>query len=353
MVWSGAARLVRWLTRVFGGDTRAPRDVDAALREALLAVLERNWDEAETLLVAACRADSTGVEPYLALARLLRARGEIGRSIRIHQNLLLRLDAESEHGRTALADLAADFRQGGFLRRAIASYEDLLAQDPKHPEALRALATLRAESRDFERAIELERRLAKVEQRKAGPAEAELRVRMAEAAHAEGRSADARRAVKQALRRDSSCARAWILLGELEAERGRAKAALSAWKRVPDLDSQAATRVFPQLEATFAALEKPRDFEAFLRGILEERPGDGAARISLARHLAARGDAGAAVAELRHVLSERPNDAEARTTLGRLLLAEKWDVDALKEYGELLDVLERDLSFPLSIGAFE
>jgi len=344
---------VRWLTRAFGGDTRAPRDVDAALREALLAVLERDWDEAEDLLVAACRADSGAVEPYLALARLLRTRGEIGRAIRIHQNLLLRLDIASDHGRAALADLAADFQQGGFLRRAIASYEDLLAQDPKHPAALRALARLRAESRDFERAIELERRLAKVERRKPGPAEAELRVQMAEAAHAEGRSADARRAVKQALRRDARCAGAWILLGELDAERGRTKAALSAWKRVPALDSRAGARVFPQLEATFAALERPRDFEAFVRQILEERPGDGPARISLARHLAARGDAEAAVAELRHVLAERPGDREARTTLGRLLLAEEWDADALKEYGELLDVLDRDLSFPPSIEAFE
>lgn len=343
---------MRWLTRAFGGDTRAPRDVDAALRGALLAVLERDWDEAERLLVAACRSDSKGVEPYLALARLLRARGEIGRAIRIHQNLLLRLDAASDHGRAALADLAADFRQGGFLRRAIASYEDLLAQDPKHPEALRALTRLRAQSRDFDRAIELERRLAKLERRDPRPAEAELRVQLAEAAQAEGRSADARRAVKQALRRDARCARAWSLLGELEAERGRSKAALSAWKRVPALDPRAGARVFPQLEATFAALEKPRDFESFMRGILEERPDDDHARIALARHLAARGDAEEAVAELRRVLADRPNDKEARTTLGRLLLAENRDADALREYGELLDVLDRALSFPPTDEAF-
>lgn len=344
---------MRWLTRAFRGDTHAPRDIDAALRGALLAVLERDWDEAERLLVAACRSDSEAVEPYLALARLLRGRGEIGRAIRIHQNLLLRLDTATDHGRAALADLAADFRQGGFLRRAIASYEDLLAQHPKHPEALRALARLRAESRDFDRAIELERRLAKLERRDPRPAEAELRVQLAEAAQAEGRSADARRAVKQALRRDARSARAWSLLGELEAERGRPKAALSAWKRVPALDPRAGARVFPQLEATFAALEKPRDFETFVRKILEERHDDAHARIALARHLAARGDAEEAVTELRRVLADRPNDKEARTTLGRLLLAENRNDDALKEYGELLDVLDRALSFPPSNEAFE
>ena len=74
---------MRWLSRVFGGDTRAPRDVDSALRAALLSVLERDWEEAERLLVAAARFDSSAVEPYLALARLCRQRGEIGFAVRM------------------------------------------------------------------------------------------------------------------------------------------------------------------------------------------------------------------------------------------------------------------------------
>ena len=44
--------------------------------------------------------------------------------------------------------------------------------------------------------------------------------------------------------------------------------------------------------------------------------------------------------------------SEARTTLGRLLLAENRDADALREYGELLDVLDRALSFPPTDEAF-
>jgi lipopolysaccharide biosynthesis regulator YciM len=330
-----------WLPRVFGGNARAPRDVDAALRAALLAVLDRDYDEAERLLVAAVRLDSEAAEPYLALARLFRMRGEIGRAIRIHQNLLLRLDPRSPQGLTALADLAVDFREGGFLRRAIASYEELFAHDPRHVGALRALVKLRAEARDFDRAIELARRLAKLEGKDVGRAEATLRVQMAEAAQAEGRSDDARRAVKQALRRDKRCVRAWILLGTLEAERGRAKAALAAWKRVPELDRNGGPLVYPQLEATFAALGRPRDFEKFLGQLIEERPDDAEARIALARHVASRGEVDEAVAELRRVLDRDPDDVDARSTLGRLLISEHRDPEATREYAELLDVLER------------
>jgi lipopolysaccharide biosynthesis regulator YciM len=330
-----------WLSRVFRGDARAPRDVDAALRAALLAVLDRDYDEAEKMLLAAVRLDSEAVEPYLALARLLRTRGEIGRAIRIHQNLLLRLDPSSKYGCEALAGLAADFRQGGLLRRAIASYEELLSRDPKHVEALRMLLRLHAEVRDFARAIQVAKRLARIEGGDGARAEAALRVQMAETALAEGRSDDARRAVKQALRKDKKNVRAWIVLGDLEAERDRAKAALAAWARVPAIDRRSGPKVYPQLEATYAALERPREYEAFLRELLEERPDDSGSRLALARTLAARGDADDAVAELRRILGSEPDDVEARSTLGRLLLSEHRDPDATKEYGELLQLLER------------
>jgi len=147
--------------------------------------------------------------------------------------------------------------------------------------------------------------------------------------------------VKQALRKDKQNVRAWIVLGDLEAERDRAKAALAAWGRVPAIDRRSGPRVYPQLEATYAALERPREFEGFLRELLEERPEDSGARLALARTLAARGDTDDAVTELRRILGREPNDVEARSTLGRLLLSEHRDPDATREYGELLDVLER------------
>jgi len=330
-----------WLSRAFGGDARAPKDAETALQSALLAVLDRDLDRAESLLSAAVRLASDDVIPYLALARLFRMRGEIGRAIHIHQNLLLRLESDSPLGILAMADLGADFAQGGFLRRAIASYEEALAHDPKHLASLRALVRLHSDAREFPRAIEVARRLARLEGQDAAAAEAELRVAMADAARAEGRSNEARKAVKRALRQNERCVRAWIVLGELEAERGRAKAALAAWRRVPELDRRAGPLVYPQLEATYAALGRTREFEACLRGLLETRADDRGARLALARSLAARGDAEPALAELARVLLSDPEDLEARATLGRILLAERRDAEAAKAHAELIGALER------------
>jgi lipopolysaccharide biosynthesis regulator YciM len=330
-----------WLSRAFGGDARAPKDVDSALQSALLAVLDRDFDRAESSLAAAVQLSPDDAVPFLALARLYRSRGEIGRSIRIHQNLLLRLDAASPLGRMATAGLGADFAQGGFLRRAIACFEEVLANEPKHLPALRALVPLLASAREFPRAIELSRRLARAEGRDGSADEAALRVAMADAARAEGRSDDARKAVKQALKSDASSVRAHIVLGELEAERGRAKAALAAWRRVPELDRRSGPLVYPQLEATWAALGRTREFESWLRELLGERPDDRGARLALVRTLAARGDAEPALAELGEVLLRDPDDLEARATLSRILLAEGRDAEAAKAHRELIETLER------------
>ncbi len=76
------------ITRAFRRDARALPDADRALRQALLALLDRDFDAAEALIARALRSDSDDVEAYIALARLYRSRGEVGRALRIHQNLL-------------------------------------------------------------------------------------------------------------------------------------------------------------------------------------------------------------------------------------------------------------------------
>ena len=63
--------------------TDQPVDAEEALRIGLVNEVvphEDLLDRAEELLAWAVRVDSEGVVPYLALARLFRTRGEIGRA---------------------------------------------------------------------------------------------------------------------------------------------------------------------------------------------------------------------------------------------------------------------------------
>ncbi len=332
----------RWLG--FSGKRRGraasqDRELATTFRRALLAVLEGDTDRAEALISEAVRVDSEDVEPYRSLARLYRQRGEVGRAIRIHQNLLLRRDLEPADRNAVLAELAADFRQGGFLKRAIASYQEVLAHEPRNRDALAALTELLGEARDHAGALAAARRLERVTRQRDPARESRLWLRLAEAEHAEGRHDAARKAVKRALRRDGENADARILLGTLEAERGKNKAALAAWREVASRGGPRAADVYPRIRAGFGALGRARDYETFLRGLLADRPDDAAARIALAQALAVRGEVDPAVLELRRVLDNRPQHDEARVALGRLLLEVGRDADALKAYGELLEQL--------------
>ncbi|MCP3983170.1 MAG: tetratricopeptide repeat protein [bacterium] len=327
--------------RALRGLGRTSHVRDDAFREALLRLLERDLNGAEEALARAARADSDDPDAYLALAALYRSRGEIGRAIRIHQNLLLRSDLPGDTRNEALAGLAADFQRGGFLQRAIAAFEEVLEHAPKDPVALRALGELHADARDFKRALEMSRRLAKQTGEEGAADEAALWIRAAAVAHAEGRSDDARRDLKRALRKDADAVDGWIALGELEAERGKDKRALEAWKKVPGIDRRSGHKVYPKIEATYAALGKPRDYEAWLRALIEERPGEAATRLALVRCLSARGAMDEAFSEAQELVQREPESPAGQAALLQVLLGAGKDQDALKQAHELLQTLAR------------
>lgn len=315
--------------------------LEQAFRLALGALLDDDPERAEQALAAVVQQDSSQVEVYLALGQLYRRRGEIGRAIRIHQNLLLRGDLDAAHRERALRGLARDFKRGGFLTRAISAYEELRDRRPADPEALAELMRLRADVRDFDAAFEAQRRLRRATRSDGRADEARLWYEQSEALAAEGKGDAARRALARCLRRDPAHARAWLQLGELEAERGKPKKALAAWKRALAADRRLAARLYPRIESAFAALGRARDFELLLRAELGERPEDAQARLALARMLAAQGRGEQALTELAALFEREPDRLEAHAARARVLLGEGREAEAAKALAELLDTLER------------
>lgn len=315
--------------------------VEQAFSLAFSALLEDDPERAEQALAAVVQQDSTQIEVYLALGQLYRRRGEIGRAIRIHQNLLLRSDLAWEDRERALRGLARDFRKGGFLQRALSAYEELRDHRPRDPEALSALARLRADVRDFDAAFDAQRRLARSTGVSDRGSEARLWLEKSEALAAEGRNDEARRALGKCLRSDPELTQAWERLAELEAERGKNKKALTAWQKALALDRRVAARVYPRLEASWVALGRARQFELDLREELSLRPEHGEARLALSRVLAARGEVEAALAELEALFEREPERLDAHAARARLLLGAGREAEAGKALAELLDVLER------------
>ncbi|MFQ5645591.1 MAG: tetratricopeptide repeat protein, partial [bacterium] len=85
---------------------------------------------------------STLPELYLKLGDLFREKGDIERAIRLHQGVTVRSGVSPEIKIQALNGLARDYRSGGFIDRAVATFEEVLKQDRDHKQALRSLGTI-------------------------------------------------------------------------------------------------------------------------------------------------------------------------------------------------------------------
>jgi lipopolysaccharide biosynthesis regulator YciM len=323
----------------------SPEKVASAWRRALRAAVAGDWPAVETWLERIVEADSTDFDAYHALARLYREQGAVGRSIRMHQNLLLRADLEPESRLEAMRELARDFEAGGFSDRAIAAYEEVLDRRPRDVETLERLIELLGRERETARALALTRRLRRRNRDLADRLGAELLLAQARLQDEQGDHDGARRSLKRCLKRAHSdlgiLGEAWGMLGDLEAQRGRDARALDAWKQGVAADPSYARSLYPKIEATYVSRGKLAEYERYLRGVLEDRPQDCDARLALVRAIVSRGDSKTAVEELSRAIEVAPDHLGLRAALGRELLASGQDAEALKAYADLVDTLER------------
>jgi len=170
-------------------------------------------------MVQVARLRSEAADVYMALGEMFRAKGEIGRAVRIHQNILARPDVPKELHLLAHMALGKDFQTGGLLDRALRQYEKALMMKPDHVGALEASLRIREQSREW---IEAEELLSRLEQIQGDKLHLHRAYLFAEMAAAE-LSNDTTRSEKSAIRAldlDDSCAHAYIVLVKIYLKKG-------------------------------------------------------------------------------------------------------------------------------------
>jgi lipopolysaccharide biosynthesis regulator YciM len=313
------------------------------MRRALHLVLSGDLVGAELELAEAARIDSSSADVYMALANVYRARGEIGRAIQIHQNLLLQHDLPEDFHSESLLSLALDFRSGGFLGRAAASFEELLQEDPNHPQALRELEKLRVESGDWAEAIAIRKRIGSKDPN-THRILAHLWTGLGRAALLESDATTARKAFRRALSFDRECAEAYVVLGDQAQRDGKLPRALQYWRKALPLHAALGDELYARFWDAFLARQDLASFETLLRDRLDSHPDDETAVLWLARVQIRQGNVDEGLAALRRSTERAPDHLAARAEIGRTLLAEDRSPDALKAFSELLErlPLERD-----------
>jgi len=185
-------------------------------------------DRALQELVRVARLQTETAEVYLALGDLFRNKGEFGRAVRIHQNLLARPGISEDLRMSAQAALALDFQAGGLLGRALREYEKVLAMDPGHVGALEATLRIREQQQEWAEAVQVLDRLDRVRGADSSLHKAYLLTEMARAERAAGHEERAREIVRQAIETNSACAAAHLLLADMALDRGDEDAAFAS-----------------------------------------------------------------------------------------------------------------------------
>ncbi len=267
---------------LFGSGRRLGREEEAKRRRSAVGeesthyfrglnfLLTDEPDKAIEEFIKFVRINSETVEIHLSLGKLFRARGEVGRAIRIHQNLIARPNLSTHHRTAALYALAEDYRQGGFVDRAVDAYQQVLEVDANHSDGLAGLQAMHENEGNWEMALAILKRLEKVTRTLDPRREAHIRVQMGlEHQHPQGSGLGKPEAMEHfqaAIKVFPGCVEARRLLGEAQLAVGKRRAAI---KTLEALKITRPSHFFMLADALRRAYEQEGQVDGFVNSMNE------------------------------------------------------------------------------------
>jgi len=247
------------------------RAVPRAYFKGLNFLLNEQPDKAIEAFLEVTRLDPDTLELHFALGALFRRRGELDRAIRIHQNLLDRADLAQDPRNKALYELGLDFFKAGLLDRAETAFRRLEtgvhAQD-----ALRHILDIQMLTKDWAEAIQTAGRLERMGCPTVNADVAQFHCELASAALLRDDEEAVRRHLDLALQQNRRSARAWSMLGDLEARIGNDAQAIQHWRRVEELNPAYLPLVAERMLQAHGRLGQTQTGLDLLRTYLERRP---------------------------------------------------------------------------------
>ncbi|MCY0965815.1 hypothetical protein [Parathalassolituus penaei] len=217
-------------------------------------LLSQHSDASLKRLINAQSMDDDTLELLLKLGRTLRDKGEVERAIHLHQGLFGRTDLSRTHAQELELELARDYLVAGLFDRAERLLQELVNnRSVVQEKAELELVELYEEEGDWQRVVDL------YKDRK--PASTRLCVRLAHAccelaerAARVGEYLETRRLTRVALKMDSGCARAFVVLGDMAYRQREHNEAVRCYLKAMDLDSHVVVAVLEPLVESFRAL---------------------------------------------------------------------------------------------------
>lgn len=229
-------------------------------------------DKAVDVFIQLLEVDSDTVETHLALGNLFRRRGEVDRAIRVHQNLIARPQLARSYRVQALCALGQDYLSAGVLDRAERLFLELVEMGEENQQSLRFLLHIYQQEKDWQKAIEIARKLKSVTHECMDPVIAQYHCELAEQGLLQHHYNDVFMHLKRAESIDKHCVRASMMRGRVEAEKGQYREAIRSYKRVREQDPDFLSEIISPLAACYAELGQEAQCIQYLEECLAENP---------------------------------------------------------------------------------
>ncbi|MEP4485633.1 MAG: lipopolysaccharide assembly protein LapB [Halioglobus sp.] len=234
--------------------------------------------------VSNLEVSSETLEAHITIGKVLRKRGEVDRAIRIHQNLLSVPDLPQAQVHEAHLELALDYVAAGLLDRAEQLFLDLAQESPlQRQPSLHHLQEIYQSERDWPKAIAVAKAQLSDDQASSGSeitapgqsvavALAHYHCELAAQALEASDEALVRRELGEALAQDAQCARASLLLAELELRAGNVKRAVSSLRNIRQQNPDFIVESIPLLRQCYEAVGDTATLQTYLRDCLDAYP---------------------------------------------------------------------------------
>ncbi len=235
--------------------------------QGLNFLLNEQQDKAIEAFIEVVKIDPQTVELHFALGSLFRRRGEVDRALRMHHNLVDRVDLDDNKRQQAIFELAQDYLKAGILDRAESLFSELEAS-PYSKQALEFLLELYQKEHDWLKAISVTQRLESVSGQQYGKQASFFYCELASEEISQKNMSGAREHLQQALHVYPNAVRASMMLGDMEAGEEKYEAALGIWKNIENQDAQYLPLVAERILMAYRALDRQIDGIALLRDYL-------------------------------------------------------------------------------------
>ena len=326
---------------------------DDAFFKGIQYLLSDDPDHAIEEFAKSVQVNSDTIETYVTLGNLYRSKGDIDRAIHIRKTIILRPNVDEETKLRALYDLGLDYKKGGFLDRALESFQKVIQKQPSNLSTLKELEKIYEELKDWENAFSTRQKIARLSKGNHSNILAHHKAEAGKVLFEQGDISKARSALKKAISINKHCIDAYLHLGDLFISTGDFKQAMSTWRRIVNISPQLTFLAYRRLEGAYDKLKDVKQIENFLKECARFNS-DAFTHLALARYMYKEEKYDEALEDLKRALELNPSFWEARRFMGEILLERGRSDEALNAYRDLLSRLNiRCLEFQCANCGFQ